>query len=253
MSQPRHAQSDHPSADAPDGTPPETGDGAAAPSPPGTRGPFATTLRSPRAWLVLLVVAALGTASDLWTKSWAFANVADEPVEVVRADVLAALARNRGLGALTPPDRLHAIPNLLDFTLVLNPGAVFGVGAGRRSFFIVFTAVAIAFGLWVFARWTRPRDWLAHLGLGLLMAGGLGNLYDRLTYACVRDFIHPLPGVHLPFGLAWPNNASTEVWPWVSNVADAYLIVGIILILWHSWRGGAHEAREHKSAQHDET
>lgn len=182
--------------------------------------------------MILLIVTALGTATDLWSKDWAFANVADDPVVIDRAAVMAA--RN-GLGAMTPPDRMTVIPGVLDFTLVLNPGAVFGIGAGQRVFFAVFTLGAIAFALWVFARWTKARDWAAHAGLGLLLAGGLGNLYDRLTYACVRDFIHPLPRVELPFGLRWPNG-SDEVWPWVSNVADAYLIIGIGLILWHSWR-----------------
>lgn len=199
---------------------------------------------SPRAWAVLLVVTVVGTLSDLWTKSWAFASVADAPVVIDREAVMAA---RHGLGAMTPPDRMHVIPGVLDFTLVLNPGAVFGIGAGQRVFFAAFTGVAIGFALWVFARWTTPRDWVAHTGLGLLLAGGLGNLYDRLVFACVRDFIHPLPRVRLPFGLKWPNNGSPEVWPWVSNVADAYLIVGIVLILWHSWRhpgeGGGRRAR----------
>lgn len=191
---------------------------------------------------MLVLVTAAGIATDLWSKHWAFGNVARardgtyERVVVVREQVLEAIARGRGLTRLTPPDRRHVIPGVLDFTLVLNPGAVFGIGAGKRVFFVVFTGLAIGFALWVFARWTRAGDWLAHIGLGLLLAGGLGNLYDRVVYACVRDFIHPLPGVELPWGLRWPNNGSAEVWPWVSNVADAYLIVGIGLILWHSWR-----------------
>jgi signal peptidase II len=191
------------------------------------------TISSPRAWAILLIVTILGTATDLWSKSWAFANVARAPVVIDREAVLAA---RHGLGAMTPPDRMTAIPGVLDFTLVLNPGAVFGIGAGQRMFFAVFTGLAICFALWVFARWTRPRDWSAHAGLGLLLAGGLGNLYDRLVYACVRDFIHPLPRLELPWGLRWPGNGSNEVWPWVSNVADLYLIIGIGLILWHSWR-----------------
>lgn len=204
-------------------------------------------MRSPAAWILLVIVAALGTASDLWTKHWAFENVAREPVIIDRERVLAA---RHGLGAMTPPDKMRIIPGVLDFTLVLNPGAVFGIGARQRVFFVTFTGAAIGFALWVFARWTGPRDRLAHAGLGLLLAGGLGNLYDRLVYACVRDFIHPLPGVRLPFGIKWPNG-SAEIWPWVSNVADAYLIVGIGLVLWHSWRGGreGHEAREASGAK----
>jgi len=101
-----------------------------------------------------------------------------------------------------------------------------GVGGG---FFIVVTVIAVAFGLGVFVLATRARDRAAHIGLGLILAGGLGNLYDRFFYGCVRDFIHPLPRVR------WPGS-TREVWPYVSNVADALLLIGIVLLLWHAWR-----------------
>ena len=78
-------------------------------------------------------------------------------------------------------------------------------------------------------------DEVAHVALALLIAGGLGNLYDRVLFACVRDFIHPLPGVTLPFGIRWPGG-SREVWPYVSNVADLFLLLGIGALLVYSWR-----------------
>ncbi len=184
--------------------------------------------RSPRAWVVLTTMAVLGLAIDLWTKVWAFKTVAGSPVVVNREEVLSS----GWLGRLIPQhDPVTVIPSILDFTLVLNPGAVFGMGAGKRWFFVVFTGAALAFGLMLFARWTKRSDTWAHISVALLLAGGLGNLYDRLVFGCVRDFIHPLPGVRLPFGIRWPGGGN-EVWPWVSNVADLWLIVGIgILVL----------------------
>ena len=144
--------------------------------------------------------------------------------------------RTERLNALLPShDPVEVIPGILNFTLVLNPGAVFGIGAGKRWIFVGFTLVAIAFAGWMFARWTTARDRWTHAALGLLVAGGLGNLYDRVLYACVRDFIHPLPGVKLPFGITWPNG-SDEVWPYVSNVADAFLIAAIAMLLVVSFR-----------------
>jgi len=186
-----------------------------------------------RAWAVLLGVVVFGLVTDLWSKAWAFANVAGAPVVVDRADVLRFTPQLRGL--IPYHDPMVVIPRLLNFTLVLNPGAVFGVGAGKRVFFILFTLLAIAVALWVFAKWTRPGDRAAHVGLGLLVSGGLGNLYDRVAFGCVRDFIHPLPGVRLPFGLRWPGG-SPDVWPYVSNVADLYLLIGIGMLLVYSWR-----------------
>ncbi|MEM9374339.1 MAG: signal peptidase II, partial [Planctomycetota bacterium] len=127
------------------------------------------------------------------------------------------------------------VTNLLEFTLVLNPGAVFGIGAGKRWFFVVFTVFAVGLASWLFATRTSARDRWAHFAFAMVVSGGLGNLYDRVRFACVRDFIHPLPGVPLPFGIKWPSG-SAELWPYVSNVADAFLIIGIVILIVHTWR-----------------
>lgn len=185
---------------------------------------------------MLVSVFAVGLAVDLVTKDLAFAHIAGRPVEVRRAQVL--VIPSDKINSLVPQhEPVTAIPHVLDLTLVLNPGAVFGIGAGKRWVFVIFTALAVAFAGWMFARWTRPRDWPSHAALGLVLAGGIGNLYDRLVFACVRDFLHPLPGVHLPFGIAWPGG-DTQVWPWVSNIADALLLIGIGVLLVKLWRAG---------------
>lgn len=181
-------------------------------------------LKSPRSWAILLGMTGVGLVLDLWSKAWAFRTIADTPVRVIRDDVL----RTEVLSELIPrhaPQEI--IPGLLDFTLVLNPGAVFGLGAGQRWLFVGFTVLAIGMGLWMFARWTTSRHWLAHLCLGLVFAGGLGNLYDRVVFGCVRDFIHPLPRAMI---------GSWEIWPYVGNVADKFLIIGIAGLMWHLWR-----------------
>jgi signal peptidase II len=184
---------------------------------------------------VLVGVTVLGAAFDLASKAIAFARIADRPVHIRREDML-ALPADR-IGALLPPhEPVPFVPFILEFQLVLNPGAVFGIGAGQRWFFVLFPAIALAFGLWAFARWTARRDHLAHAALGLIFAGGIGNLYDRLVFGCVRDFLHPAPGVRLPFGWSWPGGAGTELWPWVSNVADALLLIGVALLMIRMWR-----------------
>ena len=192
------------------------------------------TWRSPRAWTVVIAVTALSAALDLWSKAVAFERVAGRAVAVSREEVLAT--GPRGLSGLIPPHApVRVVPGWLDLTLVLNPGAVFGIGAGQRWFFITFTVAACVAGLLMFARWTLPRQWSAHAGIGLILGGGLGNLYDRLQFACVRDFLHPLPGARLPWGWVWPWGGR-EVWPYVSNVADALLIVGVAMLAWRALR-----------------
>jgi lipoprotein signal peptidase len=175
----------------------------------------------------MLLFAVLGLLADLSSKYIAFNNIAETPVRLDREQVLSVTNPSLLIPSHAP---VVVVPNILNFTLVANPGAVFGVGAGKRLVFVAFTFVALAFGLVLFAKWTHSRDALSHAGVGLLVAGGIGNLYDRIVYGCVRDFIHPLPGVKLPFGWSLPNGSS-EVWPYVSNIADLWLIFAIGILL----------------------
>jgi lipoprotein signal peptidase len=68
------------------------------------------------------------------------------------------------------------------------------------------------------------------VAIGLILAGGLGNLCDRIFYGAVRDFMHMLPGWQLPNGWMWPGNATSDVFPWVFNVADVLLLAGMALL-----------------------
>jgi signal peptidase II len=182
--------------------------------------------RSPRAWGLLLVVVMTGLAADLVSKWWAFRSVADAPVELQYEEI-----------AGNPSYRLpwHAgvrvVPgDLLDFRLVLNHGAVFGLGQQRRPVFVAFTLLAVVGATAVFGWWTRAGATQVHLGIGLVLAGGLGNLHDRLSIGAVRDFLHMVPRWNLPFGLRWPGGSS-ELFPWVFNVADVLLLTGMALLL----------------------
>ena len=195
---------------------------------------------SRRAWSIFVVVAILGTGADLASKWWAFRSIADAPVRILRSEVLATT----DLSTLIPshePDVV--VPGVLELTLVLNSGAVFGLGAGARWFFVVFTVGAIAFVTWAFATQTRERDTMVHVSSGLLIAGGIGNLYDRLLFACVRDFLHPLPHATIPF------SSGRALWPYVSNIADAFLIIGIAGLLLFSFVRGGKGVHAHDSAR----
>lgn len=197
--------------------------------------PSPSTARSRRAWIVLLATVAIALFVDLLTKYLAFARLAGQPVRFTREEVLALPTSQ--INSLVPAHSpTVVVPHLLELKLVLNPGAVFGLGAGGRWFFAAFTLLAITFALWMFARWTSPRQTITHISIGLIIAGGLGNLYDRLVYACVRDFLHPLYSLHFPGG--------RPVWPYVSNIADAFLIVGIAFLMLHLWRSGEEPAAE---------
>ena len=186
--------------------------------------------RSGGALLFFLAVVALTLAADLGLKYWSFANVAGRPVvltEQVTSDHLGFWSRH-------PHPPTVVVPQFLHLRLTTNTGAVFGLGKGNRVGFIAVSLVATALIGWMFAR-SPARAWGMHLALGLILAGALGNLYDRVVYRAVRDMLHMLPDVHLPFGLTWPNGIS-EVWPWIFNPADVALMAGVGLVLVVTWR-----------------
>ena len=175
---------------------------------------------------MVLVVALV---ADLWSKSAAFECVASSPIVLAPREVVAdpsfRIPWHGGVQALSP--------DLLDFHLVINHGAVFGIGQNARGLFVGFTVIAVAVGVFIFGWWTRARSVWAHIAIGLILAGGLGNLYDRLTFGAVRDFLFIFPRRHLPFDLHWPGGSS-ELFPWVFNIADVLLLAGMALLIFHS-------------------
>ena len=188
--------------------------------------------RSPRAWLALFIVLGCGLAFDLAAKAWSFANVAPQPVVLQRQQLLAHPEYN----PIQPHSGMQVLPaDLLEMQLVINHGAVFGIGPNQRFFFIGFTVAALSVGLLVFGRLTAGNQRLAHVAIGLILAGGIGNLYDRIIYGVVRDFLHMLPGYRLPFGWRWPGG-SPDLFPWVFNVADVMLLTGMALLMLHMHR-----------------
>jgi signal peptidase II len=188
--------------------------------------------RSPRAWAILLIVTILGFTADLYTKSLAFENIAHEPVILERDQLLS----NPRWSPIPIHEGVVAIPGkILNFRLVLNDGAVFGIGSQQRVFFIIFTIVALLIAGWIFGRHTTNRNVTAHIAIGLILGGGLGNLYDRIFIGRVRDFMYLFPDRHLPFELSWPGSNS-ELFPWIFNTGDVLLLTGMGLLMIFFWR-----------------
>jgi len=173
----------------------------------------------PRLIVAFCVVALLLLTGDLLLKWWAFESFAG-PV-----DIPAVLAGE----ATLPAKQTTLAPKVLALKLVLNQGAVFGLGQGYTWLFLIITVFAIGFVGYVLL--TSPADQrVMHLCLALILAGALGNLIDRIAFGAVRDMLYLFPGVELPFGWRWANG-SGEVYPWIFNLADVYLTVGIALML----------------------
>ncbi|HBB72696.1 MAG TPA: signal peptidase II [Ruminococcus sp.] len=77
---------------------------------------------------------------------------------------------------------------IIDLTYLENRGAIFGSMAGQKWFLIGFTSVVIIGAVIAFIV-TRRRSKLLSFSLALLIAGGIGNLIDRIRLGYVVDMI----------------------------------------------------------------
>ena len=111
-----------------------------------------------------------------------------------------------------PGDTLIVIPKVFHLTFVLNPGAAFGLMAGRTWIFVV-TALVVVGGV-IYGQSRIPRsERLTRLAIGMIGGGALGNLYDRLTIGRVVDYL------------------DFKIWPFVFNFADSMIVIGVGLFM----------------------
>ena len=103
---------------------------------------------------------------------------------VLAIDRLCKLA---ALRFLAPYGAKEAIPGLLSWAFVKNTGAAFGMMAG--SILLPLLTAALIAALLICLLRSPKMDGLCRCGLWLIIGGGLGNLYDRLAYGYVIDFI----------------------------------------------------------------
>jgi len=200
-------------------------------------------LRAGGHWPSMLVFASIFAsilAIDLVVKYAAFEHVAGVPIVLDK--------QNPGDPYAIPyHDPVTVVPYILSLRLTTNTGAVFGLGKGQQWFFILISVVATAVILRVFWR-SRRSAWVYQICLAMILAGALGNLYDRVVYRAVRDMLWLFPGVKLPFGLSWPGGVD-ELYPWLFNIADAALVVSVMVLLVILWREDRQRAIEQAATE----
>ena len=106
-------------------------------------------------------------------------------------------------------------PPYLRFTYLLNDGVSFGLfGGGTMRWILTVFSLVVAGAL---AWWaTRADRRLLITAIGLVMGGALGNVIDRIRFGFVVDFL---------------DFSGTGLFPWIFNVADAAITVGVILLI----------------------
>ena len=136
--------------------------------------------------------------------------------------VLDQLSKYWVLQVLHLPERspVKVLP-VFQLTMVWNPGVSFGLlradtSAGRWLLVLFALVIVAALAAWA-RRLARP---LTGLALGLILGGALGNnLIDRVRFGAVADFLD-FHGLYFP---------------WVFNLADSAINVGVGLLLLDSF------------------
>ena len=148
--------------------------------------------------VLFLVIALGGAAFDLATKSSIFASLGEPG---------------------SPPKTI--IPNVLELQTNYNPGALWGFARSWEHSAKVFAGLSIVAGIaivyWLFVRGAAVDGRLT-VALALIMAGAIGNCYDRLAFGRVRDFVH----FHVD-----PINFECAIF----NFADNMLVAGALLLM----------------------
>lgn len=111
-------------------------------------------------------------------------------------------------------DVVTLIPGVLQLSYTENEGAAFGMLQGGRWFFVVLTGIMML-ALLAFLLSGKMRKFrLFHISCVLIIAGGIGNLIDRIVQGYVVDFIETTL-------FSFP----------LFNLADCFVVIGSALLL----------------------
>jgi signal peptidase II len=124
-----------------------------------------------------------------------------------------------------PDSNLEIIHRWFYLVNVTNTGAAFGSFKNNNAFFIILSLIAMVAVLSVVLRKQgRPDAW-RDLSLGLLLAGVMGNLTDRIVHGHVTDFLL------FDFGPKAPR--ILHPWP-AFNVADSCICIAVVCFIVHT-------------------
>ncbi|WP_321477333.1 signal peptidase II [uncultured Paludibaculum sp.] len=125
-------------------------------------------------------------------------------------------------------DTVAVIPGLFQIIHTRNTGIAFSLFAdsssGRGNPLLVVFSVAVMILvtslLWTACKPASKEHWTLRAALSLVLGGAVGNLYDRVAFGSVTDFLDFYwNGHHFP----------------IFNVADSAITVGAALLLLNLW------------------
>lgn len=110
--------------------------------------------------------------------------------------------------------QIELIPNLLYFSYVTNKGGAWSILSNATWLLTIISIVSVV--LISYYMFKNKLHIVYFISCAMFIAGGLGNLYDRIVYGAVIDFIETYP-----LGYAFP----------IFNVADMFVVIGAIIMV----------------------
>ena len=131
---------------------------------------------------------------------------------IILIPVLAEVIRGLIVGGVTPVGTVSVIPGLFDLTYSENRGVAFGLLQDGTVFFAVTTGIVIIVAA-IFLVKNYKKSKLFSIALSLIIGGGLGNLFERVYYGYVTDYL------------------SLSFFPPICNFADYCITAGTVCLV----------------------
>lgn len=114
-------------------------------------------------------------------------------------------------GHFYPARSVSLIKGILNLTSVRNTGVAFGLFPGKRLLLILISIAVCAIVIYFYSK-TKKKDLLLKVAFAIILGGSLSNLFDRIFYGYVIDYV------------------DFKVFP-VFNLSDVAINLGVFLII----------------------
>lgn len=155
-------------------------------------------------WIVYVIFGILLFGADQWTKHWALVNLS-----------------NIETGAAVPEwngTLMDGVPHVFEFVYKSNTAGAMGISFPWARHILVVATFVLILVLFVYLYKLPRRGMLICSASCLLLAGGIGNLVDRIFRGYVPDFIRFVHNAYFPY---------------VFNLADVLICIGAGLLALH--------------------
>jgi signal peptidase II len=148
-----------------------------------------------------------GASAGRWVAFFAIAGIVVLVDQVTKAYVVTNYPLN---------EPVEVIGDWVRIWYIQNAGALFGLFQQQALLFGLVSLVVIGVIVWLHGKTSASGGWLATAGLGLLLGGAIGNMFDRFRFGYVIDFV----------------DVGIGDWRFFTfNIADACIDIGILVLI----------------------